>query len=311
MEMMDNSFQSRYSRLPIATYAISDLPHSGKAPFCHKHYHKEFEVLAIRRGRCEFLVDQTLYTGGPGDLFFVPPYALHAGHSLPGEGFSYFCFSFDLSILKEEEFAQQFERGQLDIRPVIPAAEAGCAKLYAVIRSIFQQSERRGEHWDFAVRGQLLYLFGLLWQCGAIRPAERCSEQNSFGLQVLEILRASYPEKLTSADVAARLSYSQSYFCRKFRETFSLSFQQYLNQYRLSKARLFLAQNELSVSQIAEKVGYNSTSFFIRQFHELYGCTPGQFQKNQPGRRGVPYPLAQKAGLPEAESPALPAAENI
>ena len=39
MDMMDNSFQARYSRLPIATYAISELPHDGKAPFCLKHYH--------------------------------------------------------------------------------------------------------------------------------------------------------------------------------------------------------------------------------------------------------------------------------
>lgn len=302
MEMMDNSFQSRYSRLPIATYAISDLPNKGRAPFCHKHYHKEFEVLAVRGGSCEFLVDRTLYTGGSGDVFLIPPYALHEGFSLPGEGFSYFCFSFDLSLLKEEEFARLFENGHLDIRPVIRASDPVCAELYKVIRSIFQQSEGRREYWEFAVRGQLLYLFGLLWQCGAIRPAERCSEQNSFGLQVLDILRASYHENITSADVAARLSYSQSYFCRKFRETFSLSFQQYLSQYRLSKARLFLAQNELSVGQIAEKVGYNSPSFFIRQFHDLYGCTPGQFQKNQTAR---PAPE-------EAKSPAESlAAENV
>lgn len=283
--MLDNSFQSRYSRLPIATYAITDLPHEERAPFCHRHYHKEFEVLAVSKGMCEFLVDGVVYCGRKGDIFLVPPYALHAGFSLPGEEFSYFCFSFDLSILKEEEFAHLFENGHLDADRIILGGSPLSGELYRIIQSIYQQSEKHLDHWEFMVRGQLLHLFGLLWQNGAIRRSERSSQQSGFGLQVLDILRSSYSEDITSADVAARLSYSQSYFCRKFKETFSLSFQQYLSQYRLSKARLFLARNELSVGEIAEKIGFNSVSFFIRQFRALYGCTPGQFQRNQADRR--------------------------
>ena len=282
--MLDNSFQTRYNRLPIATYAITDLPHDGKVPFCHKHYHKEFEVLGVSGGNCEFMVDNTVYQGSKGDIFFVPPYALHAGSSLPGESFSYFCFSFDLSILKEDEFTRLMENGHLDVRRVFRAPEPVCGELYGIIQSIFHQSEDCRDHWDFIVRGQLLHLFGLLWQSGGICMAERASQQSGFVLDVLDILRSSYSQDITSADVAAQLSYSQSYFCRKFRETFSLSFQQYLSQYRLSKARLFLTQDDLTVNEIAQRVGFNSVSFFIRQFHDLYGCTPGQFQKNQSAR---------------------------
>lgn len=281
---MDNSFQSRYSRLPIATYAISDLPHDGKTPFCHKHYHKEFEVLAVSGGSCEFIVDGTVYQGHSGDIFFVPPYASHAGFSLPGEGFSYFCFSFDLSILKEDQFTRLFETGHLDMNHVVRRSDPICGELYRAIQSVFRQSEAHSDHWDMVVRGQLLYLFGLLWQGGAIRHAERGELYSGFGVRVLGILRAHYGEQLTSANVAEQLCYSHSYFCRKFKKTFSLSFQQYLSQYRLSKARLLLTQSGLTVGEIAEKVGYNSVSFFIRQFHELYGYTPGQFQKNQAER---------------------------
>lgn len=284
MDMMDNSFQSRYNRLPIATYAISDLPHNGKTPFCHNHYHKEFEVLAVSGGSCEFMVDGTVYQGRKGDIFFVPPYASHAGASLPGESFSYFCFSFDLSILKEDELAHLFESGHLDIQHVVHGSDPICGELYHAIQSIYRQSEAHTDHWDLMVRGQLLYLFGLLWQSGAIRHAERGELKSGFGLRVLDILRVRYREQLTSADVAAQLSYSHSYFCRKFKETFSLSFQQYLSQYRLSKARLLLTRNSLTVGEIAEQVGYNNVSFFIRQFRSLYGCTPGQFQKNQAAR---------------------------
>lgn len=98
-------------------------------------------------------------------------------------------------------------------------------------------------------------------QDGYINHSNRNDLQCQFGLSVLDILRRSYSEGITSRDVAEQLSYSHSYFCRKFRETFSMGFQQYLGQYRLSKARLFLAQNELSVSEVAEKAGHNSVNF--------------------------------------------------
>lgn len=121
--MLDNSFQSRYNRLPIATYAITELPHEGKLLFCRKHYHKEFEVLAVSGGNCEFVVDNAVYQGGKGDIFFVPPYALHAGSALPGDSFSYFCFSFDLSVLKEDEFVRLMESGHLDMKRVVRASD--------------------------------------------------------------------------------------------------------------------------------------------------------------------------------------------
>ena len=133
MNMLDNSFQSRYNRLPIATYAIADLPHPGRTLFCHRHYHKEFEVLAVTGGNCEFTVDSATCEGGPGDLFFVPPYSIHEGYSLPGEGFSYFSFAFDLSLLKENEFAHLFEGGHLDIKRVFRSAEPVCGELFHII----------------------------------------------------------------------------------------------------------------------------------------------------------------------------------
>lgn len=280
-DMMDNSFQSRYNRLPIATYAISDLPRESKTMFCHKHYHREFEVIAVTQGQCEFTIDNICRVASSGDIFLIPPYSIHSGSALPGGEFSYFCFSFDLSLLGEPEFAEQFENGYLDITQDITSDEDIYRELFPVIVSIFRQSETRKSHWEFVVQGQLLHMFGLLFQAGYIRDSNRGEAHSDFGLDVLEILHNTYSQDISSADVAAQLSYCQSYFCRKFRETFSMSFQQYLQQYRLSKARLFLTQNRLSIEEVSEKVGYNSVSYFIRQFHNLYGCTPKQFQKNQ------------------------------
>lgn len=98
---------------------------------------------------------------------------------------------------------------------------------------------------------------------------------------MLHYLSQHYCQNITSRDLAAWLSYSQGYFCRKFHATFDRPFQQYLCQYRLSKARLLLAQDGISIEETARKVGFNHTGYFVRQFHATYGCTPKQFQKSQ------------------------------
>ena len=97
--MLDNSFQVRYDKLPIATYAICEPPLKKSAPFMLTHHHSEFEVIVVVEGQCEVTIDQTLYTVDGGDLLLIPPYSLHSGRILPGRAFSHFCFCFDLSAL--------------------------------------------------------------------------------------------------------------------------------------------------------------------------------------------------------------------
>lgn len=279
--MLDNSFQVRYDKLPIATYAVSEPPLENPMPFMLTHHHREFEVIAVVCGRCEVTVDQTLYPAAAGDLLLIPPYSLHSGRILPGEAFSHFCFCFDLALLKEADFSRQLESGYLDVARVVRGgAQAGRA-LYDTAQCIYTQCVGHRRGWEFLVRGQLLSLVGLLEQQGAVFSTIASGVRCDFSTRALDLLSETYMTGITSRDLAARMSYSQSYFCRLFRENFSLSFQQYLCRYRLCKARLLLTQSGLSVGEVAAKVGFNSPSYFTREFRALYGCTPKKFQAMQ------------------------------
>ena len=49
---------------------------------------------------------------------------------------------------------------------------------------------------------------------------------------------------------------------------------------RLKKAQMLLIQSDTkTISEIAYEVGFNSPSYFIKRFRELFGITPAQFQK--------------------------------
>ena len=51
---------------------------------------------------------------------------------------------------------------------------------------------------------------------------------------------------------------------------------------RLKKAQILLKQIDTkTVSEIAYEVGFNSPSYFIKRFRELFGVTPAQYQKGE------------------------------
>ncbi len=276
--MLDNSFQMHYRKLPIATYAIVTPPAEDTTPFMNVHYHRELEVIVIVSGAAEVVIDQNIYRVSKGDIVLIPPYSIHSGDIMPGEGFAHFCFCFDISLLNDEAFSKQVWSGALDVERVIHHSCSDAELLNHIAYEIFQQCERHPTGWEFMVRGELMCLVGRLEYRGSLVSLVKQNEPHSFGVRIMEIIEDKYDTDLTSRDLAQEISYSHSYFCRLFHENFSCNFQTYLRQYRLCKARILLAQRSISVSEAAAKVGFHNLSYFSKCFNELFGYTPKAFQ---------------------------------
>jgi AraC-like DNA-binding protein len=67
---------------------------------------------------------------------------------------------------------------------------------------------------------------------------------------------------------------STSAFFQNFRAVTSTSPMQYLKTIRLHKARMLMAQEGLRAGIAAERVGYESSSQFSREFKRLFGMSP-------------------------------------
>ncbi len=84
----------------------------------------------------------------------------------------------------------------------------------------------------------------------------------------------------TVDDMCRRLAVSRTYFHRIYQEAFGVTFRQDVIESRLNYAAELLLTTELSVSAIAEKCGYESDSYFMRQFKKHRGCTPSEFRNS-------------------------------
>lgn len=99
--------------------------------------------------------------------------------------------------------------------------------------------------------------------------------------QIIRFIKDSYSDaNLSCGYVADRFSVSQpsiSYIVKKYS---GMSYVDYVNKLRLDKAKLLLSDNELNVTEIANRLGYGSSNSFIRTFKNYEGITPGQYKNS-------------------------------
>jgi len=93
--------------------------------------------------------------------------------------------------------------------------------------------------------------------------------------QSLSYIHSNYMNHISVDDLAEKASMSVSSFYRAFKFVTGDSPLQYLKKTRLHNARSILIREKLSVSIVASRVGYESTSQFSREFKRYFNVPPG------------------------------------
>lgn len=75
-------------------------------------------------------------------------------------------------------------------------------------------------------------------------------------------------------------NYSTYYFGRLFKDLFGVTFNQYLRNYRIEKSKRYILYSELSIEDIAFKVGFSSVSYYCTTFKKITGVTPSRYKGN-------------------------------
>ena len=93
-------------------------------------------------------------------------------------------------------------------------------------------------------------------------------------------------EKLALEDMAARSGYSKYHFARVFKEYSGMSFYEYYMRQRMVLCRQLLAEQDLTVTEVALRSGFGSIATFNRIFKQYEGITPTQYRQMKQSVRG-------------------------
>lgn len=98
-------------------------------------------------------------------------------------------------------------------------------------------------------------------------------------LQADSFLRTHLDSVQTIDDFARKFGFSRRNLDRNWQQTFHCTPWQSIHEYRLAEARRLLEETHLPVEQIAVRVGYQVTSYFIQVFQRHCGTTPGKYRR--------------------------------
>lgn len=87
-------------------------------------------------------------------------------------------------------------------------------------------------------------------------------------------------DKLCMDFIAEKLSISKMQLYRKFKTCLDITPVEYIKTLRLEKAERLLKTTTRTVQQIMYDCGFNSKTYFYKEFAKKYGVTPKQYRDN-------------------------------
>ena len=96
--------------------------------------------------------------------------------------------------------------------------------------------------------------------------------------RAIELMHAHLNRELPLEEIAAAAFLSPFHFARLFKKLTGASPHAYLATLRVAHAQALLAETDLSVSEVSERVGYSSSSHFTKAFRQATGLAPRAYR---------------------------------
>ena len=92
-------------------------------------------------------------------------------------------------------------------------------------------------------------------------------------------IEAHYMEDLSVQEMSERFSYSEAYFCKRFKQVYGKSFVSYLTEYRIGRAKELLRNGSISIRAAGKAVGYPDPNYFAKVFRRVTGKSPSDYRQ--------------------------------
>jgi len=97
--------------------------------------------------------------------------------------------------------------------------------------------------------------------------------------QIVNWVGENFTQKITLEDLSKKFGLSPNYICTRFSQAVNNSLTGYITRLRMEQASLYIKEGNLSMKEIAEKVGFNDYYYFNKVFKNYYDMTPTEFLK--------------------------------
>ena len=258
----------------------------------HKHKHSLYEFHYITKGEGTLYVNNNEYKVCPGSYFIINSGIYHKQTQDNKNPIHKYCFKFEYtyqhnladSFFPEEESKKISEiLNSLNYFVNNVCLRNNSDKIISLIDDV--KEELSYQKLGYYARLQCLFAQLYIYIARDITSDKKTSYSIPQKLPyekrsaIIEgFFDKHFNDKVTSDDLCKQLNLSTSQLNRILKGKYNSTFGQKLLEMRIEAAKRYLETTDLSISTIAEKVGYSTLAHFCNMFKENCGVTPSEYR---------------------------------
>lgn len=254
-----------------------------------EHWHAGIEMIMPIREGYRVLAGNDVYDLGEGDILILNTSVLHSLEAPPtGERV---ILQFNISLLHSLKEMETL----LTLLPPVTCLKKDHEdrELYSYVKKrmdrIIEEYKEKQPFCEAVIYADLISIFAALGRRATEGMYNRTGEQEGSAtvkqkkymetvLDACSYINHHYQENIILEQVASISGFSKFHFTRIFKQCMDMTFYEYLNEKRITKAEELLYTTVLSITDIAMNSGFSSISAFNRTFKSIKGCSPSEYR---------------------------------
>ena len=252
--------------LALASYHAQQFP---------RHFHAEYVIGVMVRGRERVVHRGTVYTAPQGSLILFNPGEPHASSSVDEGGFARRMLYPPASMLQRVlyDITGRELSAPFFPKPIVPDQYDDVHNSLVQFHTALEQPASKLEQESRFIAVMTRLIVRLAVDCP---PAPRFGREDYHVKSIRDYLHAHYLENVSLAQLSSITNLSSYHLLRVFRNETGLPPYEYQNQLRIGHAKKLLREGK-AIAQVALESGYVDQSHLTRHFKRVVGVTPGKY----------------------------------
>lgn len=241
------------------------------------HTHDHTELFYIVGGKGQFLVHDQVFPVNASNLVIVNPNVTHTESSLNAQPLEYIVLGIEGVSLADSDTSN----GQFYILDHYESVEiSGC------LRNILREMEQKNTGYEDVCQAYMEILIIRLMRSISltVQSEPHQSTGNRQCVAARRYIDLHFKDTLTLEQLAEEVHMNKFYLSHAFKREYGISPINYMISRRIDESKYLLAETDLSLSQIAQMLGFSSPSYFSQVFHRTQSVSPKEFRQNLKGQ---------------------------
>lgn len=291
---MESDFRKLKENKKHGNFLLPFIKYDTFIPNCFSifpmHWHDEMEIIKIIKGKYIVNINLKEYVVEEGDIVILKSCTLHSFKQYENEKMASKTIMFDLSMLNSNvtdacsiKYFTPFLDNKVSYPSILKPSDKGYKNIKNCIDKLFLCYEEKNEFFEIQLKSYLFELFYILFkECFEIHDySTKIKDDTTNDIKaILEYIKINYMNPISIKDLANVVNFSEHYFMRFFKKYMGMTCVDYINEYRLNIATNLLETTDMSIMEIAVKVGVNNISYFNKIFKKKFNLTPKEYRKN-------------------------------